>query len=113
MQSATPAFPLTFRMDASMLPITMPPSTSVPVPSRLRYNVLLETLSEEEFAAVRDKFTERKFRPDEVIIEDEGYGDEVYFLVEGRVRISKTDPRSRQTSCSRSCIPAIVSVNWN
>ena len=64
----------------------------MPVPSRLRYNVLLETLSEEEFASVRDKFTERTFRPEEVIIEDEGYGDEVYFLVEGRVRISKKIP---------------------
>jgi phosphoserine phosphatase RsbU/P len=93
MQSAMlPAFHLTFPLDASMLPITMPPPTSIPVPSRLRYNVLLETLSEEEFASVRDKFTERNFRPDEVIIEDEGYGDEVHFLVDGRVRISKQVP---------------------
>jgi phosphoserine phosphatase RsbU/P len=79
-------------MDAGMLPITMSPSTSSPVPSRLRYNVLLETLTEEEFADVRDKFTERRFRPNDVIIEDEGYGHEVHFLVEGRVRISKKVP---------------------
>lgn len=72
-----------------MLPITMSPSKSSPVPKRLRYNVLLETLSDEEFQAVRDKFIARTFAPDEVIIEDEGYGDEVHFLVEGRVRIAK------------------------
>lgn len=72
-----------------MLPLTMPPSKSSAATKRLRYNVLLETLTDEEFSALRDKFVERTFAPDEVIIEDEGYGDEVHFLVEGRVRISK------------------------
>ncbi len=56
---------------------------------RLRYNVLLETLTDDEFEGVREKFIQRTFAADEVIIEDEGYGDEVHFLVEGRVRISK------------------------
>jgi phosphoserine phosphatase RsbU/P len=85
----TVRFHLTFGPDGFMLPITMPPSKSVAAPKRLRYNVLLETLSDEEFHSVRDKFLERIYAPDEVIIEDEGYGDEVHFLVEGRVRISK------------------------
>lgn len=57
--------------------------------TRLRYNVLLETLGDEEYAAIHDRFTEHVYRPGEVIIEDEGYGDEVHFLVEGRVRILK------------------------
>ena len=72
-----------------MLAFTMPPPKNSTAPKRLRYNVLLETLTDEEFQAVRDKFIERTYAPDEVIIEDEGYGDEVHFLVEGRVRISK------------------------
>jgi phosphoserine phosphatase RsbU/P len=58
--------------------------------SRLRYNVLLEPLSDAEFAAVEHKLSRREFRPGEPIILDESYGEEVFFLVQGRVRIVKT-----------------------
>jgi serine phosphatase RsbU (regulator of sigma subunit) len=56
---------------------------------RLRYNVLLETLTDEEFGELEQKLIEHVYLPDQVIIEDEGYGDEVFFLVEGRIRITK------------------------
>ncbi len=66
-------------------------TTSIDSPSRnrLRYNVLLETLSDDEFRALEQKLTEHTYLPGETIIEDEGYGEEVFFLVEGRVRITK------------------------
>ena len=85
-------FPLTLRTRCIYVANHHAPLNQCSRPLRLRYNVLLETLSDEEFPPVRDKFTERTFRPEEVIIEDEGYGDEVHFLVEGRVRISKKIP---------------------
>jgi len=60
--------------------------------NRLRYNVLLETLTDEEFRALEPKLKERRYHSGELIIEDEGYGGEVFFLIEGRVRITKQPP---------------------
>ncbi len=56
---------------------------------RLRYNVLLETLSEEEFHSIEGRFEQRQYAQNGVIVEDETIGNEVFFLVEGRVKISK------------------------
>jgi sigma-B regulation protein RsbU (phosphoserine phosphatase) len=63
--------------------------TTATTQKRLRYNVLLETLSDEEFCWLEERLHQRHFLPDQVIIEDETRGEEVFFLVEGRVRISK------------------------
>jgi sigma-B regulation protein RsbU (phosphoserine phosphatase) len=66
--------------------------TPIPDPllrTRLRYNVLLETLSDDEFCDLEGKLIEHRYSADQVIIEDEGYGDEVFFLAEGRIRILK------------------------
>jgi sigma-B regulation protein RsbU (phosphoserine phosphatase) len=66
--------------------------TPIPDPlirARLRYNVLLETLSDDEFRDLEPKLIEYRYMVDQVIIEDEGYGDEVFFLAEGRIRILK------------------------
>jgi serine phosphatase RsbU (regulator of sigma subunit)/CRP-like cAMP-binding protein len=57
--------------------------------SRLRYNVLFETLTDEEFDQMKGSLKERRLRPGEVIIEDESHGEEMFFLVQGRVRIGK------------------------
>jgi len=57
---------------------------------RLRYNVLLEPLTDAEFATIEHKLSCKEFRPGETIIQDESYGEEVFFLVQGRVRIVKT-----------------------
>jgi hypothetical protein len=38
--------------------------------SRLRYNVLFETLTDEEFDQMKGSLKERRLRPGEVIIED-------------------------------------------
>jgi sigma-B regulation protein RsbU (phosphoserine phosphatase) len=56
---------------------------------RLRHNVLTETLTDEQFAAYRLEFAERTFSAGDTILEDEGEGDELHLIVEGRVRITK------------------------
>lgn len=68
----------------------MPRSQNPHVHSRLRYNVLLETLTDAEFTDFEPLMKERSFEPGSVIIEDESRGGDVFFLVEGRVRVSKT-----------------------
>jgi phosphoserine phosphatase RsbU/P len=57
--------------------------------NRLRYNVLLETLTDAEFDALAPQMQERVFEPGAVIVENDTYGGEVFFLIEGRVRIAK------------------------
>lgn len=57
--------------------------------NRLRYNVLLETLTDAEFNDIVPLLKERVFTPGSVIIEDESHGGQVYFLLEGRIRVSK------------------------
>jgi serine phosphatase RsbU (regulator of sigma subunit)/CRP-like cAMP-binding protein len=59
---------------------------------RLRYNVLLETLTDEDFDHLEPYLRDRHFAGGDVIIEDETFGEEVFFLIEGRVRISKRVP---------------------
>ena len=56
---------------------------------RLRHNVLTEMLSDEEFSTFREEFLERSYAAGETILEDEGEGDELHLIVEGRVRITK------------------------
>jgi sigma-B regulation protein RsbU (phosphoserine phosphatase) len=56
---------------------------------RLRHNVLTEVLSDEQFSTFRHEFAEKRFAPGEIILEDEGEGDELHLIVEGRVRITK------------------------
>jgi serine phosphatase RsbU (regulator of sigma subunit)/CRP-like cAMP-binding protein len=63
---------------------------------RLRYNVLLETLSDGEFEELEPHLARRAFAPGEIIIEDETHGEEVYFLVEGRVRIVKVNQEGKE-----------------
>jgi phosphoserine phosphatase RsbU/P len=56
---------------------------------RLRHNVLTEMLSDEQFASFREEFLERSYAAGDTILEDEGEGDELHLIVEGRVRITK------------------------
>lgn len=61
-----------------------------PLPyDRLRHNILFESLDDAMFERVRPKLQERPFSMGDVIVEDETEGEELYLLVEGRVRISK------------------------
>jgi len=70
----------------------MPISQNPLVRNRLRYNVLLETLTDAEFAEFEPLLRECSFSPGDVIIEDEAQGGDVFFLVEGRVRVLKPCP---------------------
>ena len=56
---------------------------------RLRLNILFEDLSDAAFHALRPKLTERTFRADDVILEDESDGMELYLITTGRVKIVK------------------------
>ncbi|HXX64146.1 MAG TPA: cyclic nucleotide-binding domain-containing protein, partial [Bacteroidota bacterium] len=56
---------------------------------RLRHNVLTETLTDEEFAAIKGDFTEHYFPDGTVILEDETEGGDLFLIVQGRVRITK------------------------
>ena len=58
-------------------------------PDRLRYNVLTETLTDEEFTRLRSRLHERHFRPGETILDEESHGAELYMIVSGRVSISR------------------------
>jgi len=64
---------------------------------RLRHNVLTETLTDDQFAAFGDKFTERHFAPGEIIMEDETEGDDLHLIVDGRVRITKAHKQGPET----------------
>jgi phosphoserine phosphatase RsbU/P len=64
--------------------------------NRLRYNVLLETLTDAEFSEIAPRLVERTFEPGTVIIQDGGRGGDVFFLIEGRVRLSKPDPNGEE-----------------
>jgi sigma-B regulation protein RsbU (phosphoserine phosphatase) len=56
---------------------------------RLRLNILFETISDDAFEEVRKKMNERRYSADEIILEDNADGEDLYLLVEGRVKIVK------------------------
>lgn len=62
-----------------------PPSPA----DRLRHNILFENVGDEQFADVRSKLVERRFAAGDVIVEDDSEGEELYLLVDGRVKILK------------------------
>jgi sigma-B regulation protein RsbU (phosphoserine phosphatase) len=57
--------------------------------SRLRYNVLLEALTDREFDTILPDCTLREFAAGETILKEETHGEEMYFLVEGRVKMAR------------------------
>lgn len=56
---------------------------------RLRHNILFENISDKDFSGVERKLVERHYRAGKVILKDEGPGDKLCLLVEGRVKIVK------------------------
>ncbi len=56
---------------------------------RIRYNVLAETLSDEEFNRLFPALTERHFEADAVICEEDSAGDELFLVAKGRVNIMR------------------------
>lgn len=57
--------------------------------ARLRLNILFEDVDDELFARILPRLRERHYRAGGVILEDNTDGDELFLLVEGRVRIIK------------------------
>ncbi len=56
---------------------------------RLRLNILFEDLSDDAFQTLKPKLKERKFHENDVILEDESEGMELYLITAGRVKIVK------------------------
>jgi serine phosphatase RsbU (regulator of sigma subunit)/CRP-like cAMP-binding protein len=63
--------------------------TTLPVPDRLRLNILFENISDAAFHALRPRLVERRYVHGDVIVEDESEGTELFLIAEGRVRIIK------------------------
>ncbi|MGA9115589.1 MAG: SpoIIE family protein phosphatase [Bacteroidota bacterium] len=59
------------------------------IADRLRYNVLFETLDEEEYGLILPYMQEHVYRTGEVIIRHESEGEDLYLIVRGRVKILK------------------------
>ncbi len=62
---------------------------ALPLEDRLRHNILFEAVDGERFDALKARLRERHYRPGEVILEDESDGEELFLLVDGRVKILK------------------------
>ncbi|HLF13715.1 MAG TPA: SpoIIE family protein phosphatase [Bacteroidota bacterium] len=62
---------------------------SLPYKDRIRLNILFENVDDELFARILPKLHERHYRAGGVIVEDNTDGDELFLLVEGRVRVIK------------------------
>jgi len=58
-------------------------------PERLRYNVLSETLSDDQFHGLRDSLVEHRFRANDVILSDDVEGEDLFLIAEGRVKIMR------------------------
>jgi len=54
---------------------------------RLRYNILFELLSDEQFEDLAIHLNERMFKKGDVILHEDTESDELYLLLEGRVKI--------------------------
>ncbi len=56
---------------------------------RLRHNILFENFEQKDFNALKRLLRERRFSAGDVILEDESDGQEMFLLLEGRVKILK------------------------
>ncbi len=56
---------------------------------RLRLNILFETVNDETFGELKKKLSEKRYSSGEIILEDNADGEDLYLLVEGRVKIVK------------------------
>lgn len=54
---------------------------------RLRYNILFELLTDPEFDEINKHLEERRFDRNEIILREDTESDELFFLIEGRVKI--------------------------
>lgn len=67
----------------------MNPIKSIQGVEHIRYNVLAETLTDEEFLEIYPRLMEHRFEAGMVICEEDSSGDELYFVAFGRVNIMR------------------------
>lgn len=70
---------------------------ATPYLERVRHNILFDSLSENDFRAVKDKLEERRFGSNEIIFEDGSEGDEMYLIASGQVKIVKGTRHGTET----------------
>lgn len=61
--------------------------TKADIFERLRYNVLAETLSNQQYHSLRKRLTERHYAAGETILTDQTDGEELFLIATGRVRV--------------------------
>lgn len=61
--------------------------TKADIFERLRYNVLAETLSNQQYHVLRKRLTERRYSAGETILTDQADGEELFLIATGRVKV--------------------------
>ncbi len=56
---------------------------------RLKLNILLEDILDEQLEFIKPRLVERKYSAGEIIMEDEGEGNELHLIYEGRIKITR------------------------
>jgi K+-sensing histidine kinase KdpD len=64
----------------------------------LRNNILFKGLTEEEYAPIRRRLKEHRYKPNDVIFKNESSGQHMYLIAEGRVKIHKTTRYGEETT---------------
>ena len=59
------------------------------VQDRLRLNILLEDINEDQFDSILPHLRERHYMPGEIIMEDESEEAGVFLILEGRVKLTR------------------------
>lgn len=64
---------------------------------RLRRNILFEDVDDDTFERIRSRFIEREYAAGDVIVEDDSDGDDLFLLLDGRVKILKRSRSGEET----------------
>jgi len=56
---------------------------------RLKFNILLEGISDEHFDFISQRLEERKYQAGEIVMEDEGESNELHLIYDGRIKITR------------------------
>lgn len=73
-------------------------SLSIEIPQFLRQIPLFAVLSDEQFDILLADFRLREYRPNEIIFHQSDNSDELYIVVQGKVRVFKISPAGYETS---------------
>ena len=82
---------------------------TTPIIDRLRLNILFENIDEKMFQVLKKKLQERRYRSNEIILEDESDGNELFLIAEGRcARASGWAPAAGAEPAAATVFPALI-----